>query len=382
MKETDIKTNNKQRSIVISAGGTGGHFFPAKALATDLISRGYKLHFISDTRGRRYKDQLPKEVHLHILSSGTLKKGLWGKISGAFNLGLGLIQAFLFMIRVKPDVVVGFGGYPSFPAVFTAQKLGIATVIHEQNSVIGKANKVLAKNAARIACSFPDTDGLSTAEKVRSVVTGNPVRKEVAALYTLPFKAPSESEDFHLYIFAGSQGAKSFSEIIPEAIIKLPEYQRNRLYIWQQCKEDDIDAVKTTYANLGIKSDIQPFFSDVDEKLANAHLVIARGGASTISEIVVSGRPAIFVPYPYHIDEQQKKNALNVVNRSGAWLMEEGKDFEVDKLTTALSALIDNPQKLFETAEAARQFAIPDAARKLGNVVNALAMGWESQEQF
>ena len=378
----DNNNKDKKIPIVISAGGTGGHFFPAKALATDLTSRGYDVHFVSDVRGRRYKDQLPEDVHFHVLSSGTLKQGVLGKVSGAFKLGLGLMQAFLFLVRVKPKVVVGFGGYPSFPAVFVGQKMGIATVIHEQNSVLGKANKMLATRAARIACSFPDTTGLHAKEKVRAVVTGNPVRKEVAALYTLPFKAPSESEDFNLYIFAGSQGAKSFSEIIPEAITKLPEYQRNRLYIWQQCKEDDVDAVKTTYANLGIKSEIQPFFSDVDDKLAKAHLVIARGGASTISEIVVSGRPAIFVPYPHHIDQQQKKNALNVVDRHGAFIMEEGKDFEVDKLTTALSSLIDNPQKLFETAEAARQFAIPDAARKLGNVVNALAMGWDNQEQF
>lgn len=373
-----MSQTEQKRNIILCAGGTGGHFFPAKALAEDLLSRGYHVHFFSDKRGEKYKDQLKPEIQFYVLSAGTLGGNPLKKIQGAFSLGLGLIQASILMQSIQPRVVIGFGGYPSFPGTFIAQLQKVPTILHEQNSVIGAANLKLAPKAFRIALSFPKTKGMEIGDEIRSVVTGNPVRQDICDLYNKAYNSADAEGRFKLFIIGGSLGAQSFSQIIPEAIKALPDADCARLDIVQQCRKDDVMGVQKAYDAMGVKAQVANFFGDVAQQLLQSHLVISRAGASTVAEIAAAGRPAIFVPYPHHKDEQQKNNARSVTDIGGGWLLEEGKDFTAEGLSTLVSDLIHNPKALAEASEIARSCGKPDAARKLGNLVHAVAQGWES----
>ncbi len=361
--------------IILSTGGTGGHIMPAQALGMDLISRGFRVEVITDKRGEKYRDTFAG-MPMHVIRAGTLKSGLWGKVAGLSNLGVGIAQAGALVKRLKPAVVVGFGGYPSFPAVYAAQKLKTPTIIHEQNAIIGKANMMLAAKAMRIALSLPIISGLEEADKVRSVVTGNPIRAEIAKLYTEAYPAIKNDGPLNIFIMGGSLGASVFSKIVPETLSKLSEEHRTRLNIMQQCRKSDLDGVQKTYDAHNITADLREFFDDVAECLRKCHLVIARSGASSVAEITTAGRPAIFVPYPHHKDQQQKMNADAVADAGGAWMMTED-GFTVDALRARIETLLQNPQSLFKAAENARSCAKPDAARKLGNLVMAIASGWD-----
>ena len=360
--------------ILISAGGTGGHMTPAQALASDLKSRGYETALVTDRRGLSYKKMF-QEMDIHVLKSGTLGAGIKGKLMGVLNLGMGIAKALVLLKRLKPDLVVGFGGYPSFPAVYAAQKLKIKTIIHEQNAVIGKANAVLADKATRIAISLPKVQGLDEDEEVRAVPTGNPVRHEIAALYTKPYPAPQADDELRIFIVGGSLGATVFSHVVPEAFGALHEDFKKRLHITQQCREADLEEVKKTYEDHGIHAILAPFFNNVAAELEACHLVIGRSGASTVSEITTVGRPAIFVPYPHHKDQQQKMNAEAVADVGGAWVMTED-GFTVEALTTRIEGFLQNPSVLFKAAEKSQSCGKPDAAKKLGNLVTALISGW------
>lgn len=362
------------KSIVLSAGGTGGHVMPAQALGEDLLSRGFKVILITDARGARYAD-LFEGVDVKIVRAGTLGPGLFDKIAGSLNLGRGFLDSLVFLKRLKPALVVGFGGYPSVPAVFAAQKLKIPTIIHEQNAVIGRANAFLAAKADRIALSLPGVRGLDQAESVRAIITGNPVRPEIAALYTQAYPALEPDGVFRILIFGGSLGASVFSEVIPAALAALSGADKARLEITQQCRGEDIKSVQKIYEKAGIKASLTPFFKDMAQKLAAAHLVISRAGASTVAEIAVAGRPAIFVPYPHHKDRQQKRNAETITAAGGAWVMEE-EDFTKEALRARIETFLQTPETLFRAAEQARSCGLPDAARKLGNLVTAIASGW------
>lgn len=368
-------SNEQPPLIVLSAGGTGGHMTPARALGLDLLSRGYRVEVITDTRGERFSsifDGMP----MHVVKAGTLGAGLSGKIKGLANLGLGITKAYKILRRLKPDVVVGFGGYPSVPAVYAAQKMGIPTVIHEANAVIGRANDLLAGKAERIALSMPDVSGLDDSERTRCIITGNPVRPEIAALYTRPYPVPRQGGELRILIFGGSLGATILSKVVPDAFSKLSGEHRARLTIVQQCRAEDIEAVREAYQKAGIKAELRTFFDDVPEQLALAHLVIARSGASTVAEVTVAGRPAIFVPLTVHKDNQQKMNADVVSDAGGAWVMAEG-GFTPETLLARIETFLQNPEVLFKAAENARSCGKPDAARKLGNLVTAIASGWK-----
>ncbi len=360
--------------VLLSTGGTGGHMAPAQALAQDLRARGYRIEFMTDDRGQKYKT-LFAGIPFHVIRSGTMGAGVMGKLKGAAKLGTGLIQAGLLLRKLKPVLVVGFGGYPSVPGVYAAQKMGIPTVIHEQNAIIGKANALLAAKAVRIALSLPDVQGLDESEKSRSVVTGNPVRPDIAALYTQPYPRLENSDALRIFIIGGSLGAKVFSEVVPEAFSRLPAEYRARLHIVQQCREDDLERVREVYRHSNINADLKVFFLDVALELAAAHLVIGRSGASTVAEVTAAGRPAIFVPYPHHKDQQQKMNADSVADAGGAWVMAES-GFTAEALLTRIETFLQNPAVLFRAAEKARSCGRPDAARKLGNLVTELVSGW------
>ncbi len=370
-----VKENTKL--VVLSAGGTGGHMTPAAALGRDLLSRGYKVMLVTDSRGKKYENMFDG-IDIHVIKAGTLGAGLMGKLKGLFALGLGMMQARKLIDKLRPMVVVGFGGYPSYPAVHAAQKLHIPTVIHQSDAVLGKANAMLAPKSDRIALSFAHVEGLEDEDRVRAVVTGNPVREDIAALYNKPYPALDHDGVFHVFVTGGSLGASVFADIVPEALSKLPAEYRARLNVVQQCREENLDAVEQAYKDAGIKARLAPFFDDVPEILGKAHLYIGRSGASTVAEVVTAGRPAIFVPYPHHKDNQQKINADAVADRGGAWVMAQ-EGFTVEALLARIETFMQNPESLFRAAEAARECGRPDAARRLGNLVTALASGWDKQ---
>ena len=361
--------------ILLCAGGTGGHLAPAVALAHDLMARGYRVALATDRRGKRFSF-FKEDVPVHVLASATFKKGLWGKGNALLSLGRGYLQAGSLLGKLKPAVVVGFGGYPSLPPLYAAQRKGIPTIVHEANYVMGRANAFLAGKAVRIATSFADTDGIDEQDRTRTVVTGMPVRAEIAALYNEPYPLLDADGEVRLFVMGGSLGAAVFGDVLPEALAALPDVQRRRLKIVQQVIEKDVGKVREAYQAAGIEADIKPFFADVDRQLAKAHLVICRSGAGTVAEVTAAGRPAIFVPYPHHADQQQKKNAEAVAAAGGGWVMVQD-GFTPDSLRARIEPMLQSPEALFRAAENARQCGRPDAARKLGNLVTAIASGWE-----
>ncbi len=365
-----MSNSNKSYYILISAGGTGGHMSPASALASDLLGRGYRVELITDNRGMQFSSMF-EGLAIHIVRSGTARAGIMGKVKGALNLGLGILHALRLVSSLNPDLVVGFGGYPSVPAVFAAQKLNIPTILHEQNAIIGKANAFLAPNAERIALSMRAISGLEGDEKYRSVITGNPVRPEISVLYDDEYEALSDESDMRILVMGGSLGATVFSDIVPKSMARLSEEYRTRLKIVQQCRKVDIEAVRAIYKDAGIDAQLSVFFDDVAGELQKAHLVIARSGASTVAEVSIAGKPAIYVPYPHHKDQQQKKNAIAISDTGGAWVMEEVV-FTEDALLAKIEGFFQNPQSLSKAAINAKSCGKPDAAKKLGNLVTAI----------
>ena len=361
--------------VLLSAGGTGGHMFPADALAQDLISRGYRVALATDIRGKRF-EPFAGGIPVYVLKSGTIGSGLLKKIKSAVALGLGYFQAKKLLSDLKPAVVIGFGGYPSVPAVYAAQTMKIPTIIHEQNAILGRANVFLAPKAEKIAVAWAHVEGLHSTDESRAVVTGNPVRPDISALYNKPYPTIEQDGTLRIFITGGSQGASVFSDVMPLALAKLPAHHRARLEIVQQCREEDLPNVQRIYDGANIKCDLRPFFKDMALQLERCHLVIARSGAGTVSEVTTAGRPAIFVPYPHHADQQQKRNADSVADAGGAWVMTQN-GFTAESLLARLETFLQNPETLFRAAENARSCGRPDAARKLGNIVMAMASGWD-----
>lgn len=361
-------------TIFLCAGGTGGHMFPAIALAEDLKARGYRPVVLSDKRGLAYIDEGDMEVVT--IPSSSLQGGAMAKLSGLFSLACGYLKTLSLIGRYKPALAIGFGGYPSLPSMMAAQHRHIPTIIHEQNAVIGKANAFLAPKADRIAVSYASMTGLDEVDRIRAVVTGNPVRGEISKLYSDAYTPLSETGHFNILVMGGSQGALVFGEVVPTALAGLSDEQRSRIQVVQQCLPADQEKIEDTYNAADIQFKLHQFISDIAGELKKAHLIIGRSGATTVAEITTAGRPAIFVPYPHHKDQQQAINAEAVAEQGGAWMMLE-TGFTSDALKTKIETFFHNPQSLFDAAEAARGLARPDAARKLGNLITALASGWD-----
>ena len=368
--------DHKDYYVLISAGGTGGHMCPAAALAHDLLGRGYRVELITDDRGARFSSMF-EGIPIHVVKSGTAGAGVINKIKGILKLGFGTLHALKLVKSLKPDLVVGFGGYPSVPGMFAAQRLDIPTIIHEQNAIIGKANAFLAPKAERIALSMPHVTGLEREDTFRSVITGNPVRPEIAALHDAPYHPLSETGEMRILVMGGSLGATVFSKVVPQTLARLPEEYRKRLKIIQQCREADIEDVRAVYRDATIDAVLATFFDDVAGELEKAHLVIARSGASTVAEVSIAGRPAIYVPYPHHKDQQQKKNADAVADEGGAWVMTED-GFTQEALLVKIETFFQTPDILSRAAANAKTCGIPDAAKKLGNLVTAIIVDQKS----
>jgi UDP-N-acetylglucosamine--N-acetylmuramyl-(pentapeptide) pyrophosphoryl-undecaprenol N-acetylglucosamine transferase len=361
--------------ILLSAGGTGGHMFPADALAQDLLSRGYRVALITDTRGKRF-EPFAGGIPIHIVKSGGSGAGFVHKLKSVASLGLGFFQARKILSDLKPAVVVGFGGYPSVPGVYAAQTMKIPTVIHEQNAILGKANVFLAPKAERIAVAWGHVEGLESSDEARAVVTGNPVRPDISSLYNKPYPTIEQDGPLRIFVTGGSQGAAVFADVVPLALARLSPHHRARMHIVQQCHEADILRVQSIYDDAKIQVDLRPFFKDMALQFEKCHLVICRSGAGTVSEVTTAGRPAIFVPYPHHADQQQKRNADSVADSGGGWVMTQN-GFTVDALSSRIETFLQTPETLFRAAENSRACGRPDAARKLGNIVMALASGWD-----
>ena len=354
---------------VVAAGGTGGHLFPAEALSRALIARGWRIVLATDVRGARFAEHFPAEERL-ALDAATFKlSDPVGMVRGMAHIATGVMQARAAFKRLKPAVVVGFGGYPSLPALIAAGKR-VPTVIHEQNAVMGRANRLLAGRVTAVACAFPTLQKAPPKVKARAVVVGNPLRPEIRALYDRPYHQPGET--VRLLVTGGSQGARILSEIVPDAVAMLPEALRLRLRVEQQTRMEAIEFARTTYAEAGVEADVAPIFRDMAGRLEQAHLVIGRAGSSTVCELACAGRPAILVPLGIALDDDQGQNARLLVEAGAAEVLPDPQ-LSAERLCEALSRLIADPAELVRRAAAARSVARPDAAEALADLVEKTA---------
>ena len=356
---------------MLAAGGTGGHLFPAFALAEELGRRGIAVDLVTDDRGDRYGTGFPARA-IHSVPSATLAGRSVGAVA---KTGLALMSgvrvAYTLLGKVKPGAVIGFGGYPTFPPLVAAKLRRIPTAIHEANAVLGRANKMLAPRVSRIATSFEKTALLadSLASKVR--FTGNPVRDIVIDWSARPYRAAAAGEPFNLVVFGGSQGARYFSEALPPAIARLTSDQRARLRIVQQCREEDIADVRAAYDAAGVVAELATFFRDLPERMAGAHLIIGRAGASTVAELTVLGRPSVLVPLPNALDNDQLRNATRVADAGASWCLEQ-KHLAPEILAETIGSLMDQPAVLTAAADAAKRLGRPDAVVRLADLAEEL----------
>jgi UDP-N-acetylglucosamine--N-acetylmuramyl-(pentapeptide) pyrophosphoryl-undecaprenol N-acetylglucosamine transferase len=358
--------------VVLAAGGTGGHMFPAEALAGELVERGLLVDLVTDRRGQGFGDRIGR-VTVHRISAGGIAGGsVVRRARSVAQLGIGFFQARAVLARLSPAVAVGFGGYASVPTMLAASLAGVPTVLHEQNAILGRANRLLARRATRIAASFEGIGEDSLAGKI--VVTGNPVRSAIAAIGDAPYAAPAAQGEVRLLVTGGSQGARIFARLVPAAVALLSQSTRARLVIAQQCRAEDLESVTASYRSQGVQVELSPFFTDMPERLRAAHLVICRSGASTVAELCAAGRPAILVPYPHAADDHQTANAKAVERADSGWLMPEAST-SPERLATMLGQLMADAGRLADVARAALKLARRDAAARLADLAQSLARG-------
>ena len=351
-------------TIVLSAGGTGGHLFPAQALAAELSARGRRIVVMTDARGHGYGTAFPGAA-IETVPSGSFANRSQ-MLTAPFQIIGGIFVALAKLLHLRPAAVIGFGGYPSLPVMIAARIGGFPTAIHEQNAVLGRVNRLVASGMRAIAASFPIA---RFAPKGRITFTGNPVRPEAAALAGSLYNVPEENGPIHLLVFGGSQGARALSELVPAAIAMLPANLRARLDIVQQCRPEDLESTRAAYK--GVKAELASFFSDLPQRMARAHLVISRSGASTISELTVIGRPSILIPYPFATDDHQTANADVLANAGAAWRISQS-ELTAEKLAKLLTEILSSPSELAKRAAAAHALGKPDAAQRLADLVDQI----------
>lgn len=358
--------------IVLATGGTGGHVFPAEALSTTLAERGIPQVLMTDDRGSSYSGALG-DLPCHVVSAATpAGKSPLKLIGVGIKIARGILQARHLLREIRARAVVGFGGYPALPTVLAAQSIGLPTILHEQNAILGRANRVLARNATAIATSFPRTQSLSNSIKAPMTLVGNPVRLAVRDVRDVPYHPFNGVDDVRLLIMGGSQGARILSEILPKALSDMGSEWRRRLVVTQQCRAEDLPAVKAVYDAAHIRADLKTFIEDVPSLMAQCHLSITRAGASTVSELACVGRPSLLVPYPHATDDHQAANAQALVDAGGAIMMRD-QSFRVGQVQDTVQTLLADQGKLADMAAAAHNFGRPDAALALADhVLNTL----------
>ena len=370
-------------TVVLAAGGTGGHLFPAQALGETLSERGYLIHLMTDERGIEFGGKFPAVLRHEIASATITPRKPWRMPGQLFRLVSGYRAAHEVMSQLPgglPVAVVGFGGYPSFPPMLAALRLKVPTIIHEQNAVMGRANRAVARYVTRIASSFPDIANLDARMKTKLTFTGNPVRSIVMNQWDMPYAPPAADEPFTLLIFGGSQGARYFSETMPKVVAELPVAVRRRLKIVQQCRPEDIEKTQAAYDELSQHATLAPFFADLPKHIAAAHLVICRSGASTVAELAIIGRPAIMVPLPHAVDNDQLRNAQSFARAGAGWVMPQA-EIEPESLAAFITRLRYEPGDLRAAAAAAKAFAKPDAADRLAAIVDELSENERARRQ-
>lgn len=355
------------RHYVLAAGGTGGHMIPAHALAEELLLRGHRVALITDDRGARIPG-LFDNVQVHVLPAGRLAGGPVGWLKAARSIMTGRAMALRLYETFLPSAVIGFGGYPAFPALLAARRDRIPTLLHEQNAVLGRVNRLMASRVDAIATAYESIQRLPAKAANKVHLVGNPVRDEVLALRDQPFPPLTEDGVFRLLVTGGSQGASILSEVVPEGLGLLPEHFRRRLQVTQQCRAEDIEQVRARYAALGIPADLATYIPDLPDRLAWSHLVIGRAGASTIAELTAAGRPAILVPLPSATDDHQTFNAREMAKAGGARMIAQSK-FTAIELAKQMQKLGLEPEALATAAARARSIGRPDASKHLADLV-------------
>jgi UDP-N-acetylglucosamine--N-acetylmuramyl-(pentapeptide) pyrophosphoryl-undecaprenol N-acetylglucosamine transferase len=361
-----------RKIAVVAAGGTGGHLFPAQALSEALIARGWRIVLASDERVAAFAESFPAEERIGLSARTYKPRDPFSMALAGLSIFRGILQARAAFARIDPAVVVGFGGYPSVPGLMAGITQNRPTVLHEQNAVMGRANRRMAAHVRAVACAFPILHKAPAQITNRLTVVGNPVRPEIRELADKPYLPPEPGGTLRLLITGGSQGARLLSELMPVAIAKLPEEMRNRLRVQQQTRKESMDSARRIYANANVQAEIAPFFRDMATRLRQAHLVVGRAGAGTVCEFAIAGKPAILVPLAIALDDDQGQNAKVMADAGGAQVAREDQ-LTVDVMANALFKLLSNPDRLSRMAAGARSIARPDAAERLADLVERTA---------
>lgn len=358
-------------TFILSTGGSGGHLYPAQALASELVRRGANIVIMTDSRGTQYPSFFPGAAIEIVPSAAFSDRSFIRLVSAPFEIIAGVVTAFAKLMRIRPAAVVGFGGYPSVPVMVAACLARFPTAIISPDAVVGRANRLVANHVRAVAGGLPLKRFLPK-DMSKVVYTGTPVRPDVVALSGAPYPARGAEEPFRLLVFGGSQGARALSEIVPAAVALLPPEQRKRLEVVQQCRPEDLETVRSAYAKLEVQAELASFFNDLPARMASAHLVIGRSGAGTVSELMVIGRPAILVPLPHALDDNQTPNADVFAEAGGGWRVAQ-RELTPVKLAHMLGEALSRPDDLARRAAAARKLAKPDAAGRLADLVETIA---------
>jgi UDP-N-acetylglucosamine--N-acetylmuramyl-(pentapeptide) pyrophosphoryl-undecaprenol N-acetylglucosamine transferase len=357
-------------TIVLAAGGTGGHLFPAEALAGELARRGRTIVVMTDKRGRGYGTAFPGARIEIVPSAAFSDRSVIGLMTAPFEILAGIAVSYFKLLLLRPKAVIGFGGYPSLPVMLAACLARFPTAIVTPDALLGRANRIVMNMVRSIAANFPLVRFLPR-DRSKIVYTGNPLRPEVVALAGAPYTMPEPLGPLRLLVFGGSQGARFFSEALPAALALVKPEIRARLDLVQQCRPEDLDAARAAYAKLGVKAELAPFYKDMPDRMAHAHLVVARSGAGTVSELAAIGRPAILVPLPHALDDNQTPNADALVAAGGGWRVKQ-KELSPKKLASMLEATFADPADLARRAAAALTLGKPDATQRLADLVESL----------
>ena len=358
--------------IVLVSGGTGGHVFPAEALAKNLRAKGYTLALFTDNRGAAWASALDDVTTYAIRAGRVTGVALVQRLKGVMDLALGGLQSRRLLSQLAPSVVIGFGGYTTVPAIMAAASLRLPIIIHEQNALLGRANRLLAPRVSAIATSFPETLRLRDEDRHKVIRTGNPVRAGFQELRDKPYHEPKRGDEINILVTGGSQGAQIFSKVVPIALARITDETRRRIRLSQQCRYEDLDEVQAAYQHMDLNAEVAPFFDDIAQRLDQAHLVVCRAGASTIAELTAAGRPSILVPYAHAADDHQTCNAQAIADNGGAEIVAEN-DFTPEVLATRLKLMLGQPGTLDAMSAAARAAGQNDAADNLARLVVGLS---------
>ncbi len=358
--------------ILLAAGGTGGHLFPAEALGVELMKRGLRVRLATDSRALRYSGLFSRDM-IDVVPSETLRsRAPWSLAYTGLTLAAGMIVALGLLRKLRPAAVVGFGGYPTLPPLLAAKIVGIPGIIHDANAVLGRANRFLSSRVSAIATSLPGVLDRDPELAAKTTTVGTPMRPAILAAAAVKYAAPDVAGPFRLLVIGGSQGARVMADIVPGAIERLEPSLWNRLVLTQQVREEDLSRVRAVYDHLKINAELAPFFTDLPAKLASHHLVVSRSGAGTVAELGAIGRPSILVPLPGSIDQDQFANA-GVLSRAGGALRIPQAEFTSDRLASEISTLAAEPAKLSAMADAARTVGRLDAAQRMADLVMKVA---------